>query len=226
MMNNSEKDNSRRKFIGQMVAGTAIGISSFSVPFAARGAGSAGSSENADEWFKKAKGTHRIIYDATEPHEGLPIIWSWVFYLTNNNTGTPDTDMTAMLVLRHNAIPFAMEDRLWQKYKFGEMFKVTDNTTKAPAIRNPYYIPGEGDFPFPGIDGIKRLQERGVMVCVCDMALTVYSQMAAMSAGLNPEDVKKDWVSGVLKHIQIVPSGVWAVGRAQEHGFAYCYAGG
>jgi intracellular sulfur oxidation DsrE/DsrF family protein len=58
------------------------------------------------------------------------------------------------------------------------------------------------------------------------MALTVYSQMAAKSAGLNPEDVKKDWVSGVLKHIQIVPSGVWAVGRAQEHGFAYCYAGG
>jgi intracellular sulfur oxidation DsrE/DsrF family protein len=50
--------------------------------------------------------------------------------------------------------------------------------------------------------------------------------MAAKSAGLNPEDVKKDWVSGVLKHIQIVPSGVWAVGRAQEHGFAYCYAGG
>ena len=64
------------------------------------------------------------------------------------------------------------------------------------------------------------------MFCICDMALTVYSQMAAQPRGLNPEEVKKDWVSGLLPGVQVVPSGVWAIGRAQEHGFAYCYAGG
>lgn len=226
IMKQTEKDNSRRKFIGQVFAGTAVGLSTFSVPFVSKGAISGGDNGDADSWFKNAKGKHRIIYDATEPHDGFAVIWSWVFYLTNNNTGTPDNDMTAMVVLRHNAIPLAMEDRLWEKYKFGEMFKVTDSTTKAPAIRNPYYVPGEGDFPVPGIDGIKRLQERGAMFCVCDMALTVYSQFAAKAAGLDPVETKKDWVSGIHPGIQIVPSGVWAVGRAQENGFAYCYAGG
>lgn len=224
-MRNVEKENSRRKFIGKVVAGTAVGLTGFSLPFASGGAVPAVANGDADAWFKNAKGRHRIVYDAPEPNGGWAIIWSWIFYLTNNSTQTPDSDMTGMVVLRHNAIPFAMEDRLWKKYKLGEMFKITDNTTKAPAVRNPYYIPGEGDFPLPGIDGIKRLQERGAMFCVCDMALTVYSQFAAQASGLNPAEVKKDWVSGIHKDIQIVPSGVWAIGRAQEHKFAYCFAG-
>jgi intracellular sulfur oxidation DsrE/DsrF family protein len=127
---------------------------------------------------------------------------------------------------RHNAIPFAMEDRLWKKYNFGEVFKVTDNTTKKPAIRNPFYQPGEGDFPFPTIEGIQKMQARGAMFCVCNMALKVYSGVVAKASNLNPTEVYEDWKSGVHKDIQIVPSGVWAVGRAQENGFGYCYAGG
>ena len=220
-------NNSRRTFIGKLAAGTAAGLTAMTAPLGMQGAiPNLSVTENADDWFKQAKGKHRIIYDATEPHQGLPIIWSWVFYHTNNKTGTPDHDMTAMVVLRHNAIPFAMEDRLWEKYKLGEVFKVTDNNTQKPAVRNPYYIPKDGDFPLPGIDGIKALQARGAMFCVCDMALSVYSGFVAKQAGLNAEEVKKDWVSGIHKDIQIVPSGVWAVGRAQENKFAYCYAGG
>lgn len=222
-MNKTMKENPRRRFIGQVLAGTAAGITTLSAPF---GAKAIPAREDADEWFNLAKGKHRIVYDATEPHEGMPIIWAWVYYLTNNNTGTPDNDMTAMVILRHNAIPFAMKDDLWKKYKFGEMFKIKDNTTGQPAVRNPFYTPGEGDFPFPEIQGIQTLQSRGAMFCVCNMAIKVYSQLAARAAGLDAEEVRQDWVNGVHKDIQIVPSGVWAVGRAQEHGFAYCYAGG
>ena len=180
----------------------------------------------SEEWFEKIKGTHRVVYDAPEPHMGLPFIWAWAFYLTNNQTGTPDEDMTAMVVLRHNAIPFAMKDELWEKYKFGETFKINDNTTNSASLRNPYYIPKEGDYPIPGIDGIKAMQERGVMFCVCDLALTVYSGMTATAMELSPEEVKEDWKSGVLPDIQVVPSGVWALGRAQENGCGYIYAGG
>jgi intracellular sulfur oxidation DsrE/DsrF family protein len=64
------------------------------------------------------------------------------------------------------------------------------------------------------------------MFCVCDMALTVYSGMFAPNMNMKPEDVKKDWMSGLLPGIQSVPSGVWAISRAQEKGCAYCYAGG
>lgn len=216
---------SRRSFVGKL-AGAAAGLGSLSlIQNQARGESSK-LIHDAEDWFKKAKGSHRIVYDASEPHHGFAIIWSWVFYVTNNETGITDSDMTSMVVLRHNAIPFALKDELWKTYKLGEVFKITDNLTQKPATRNPYYMPEAGDFPNPAIEGIEKLQSRGAMFCVCNMALKVYSGMVAKQMGLDPQIVYNDWVGGVLKDIQIVPSGVWAIGRAQENKFAYCYAGG
>lgn len=229
-MNNSLQSKSRRRFVAKLATGAAAGFTSFyafqNQVIGATEKRNVKTSADAENWFKKAKGSHRIVYDASEPHGGMPIIWSWVFYLTNNETGVTDNDMTAMVVLRHNAIPFALEDRLWKKYNLGELFNITDNNTKKPAIRNPYYTPQPGDFPAPGIEGIQKMQSRGAMFCVCNMALKVYSGMAASAANLNAEEVYQDWLSGVLSDIQIVPSGVWAIARAQQHKFAYCYAGG
>ena len=33
---------------------------------------------DVEDWFKKIKGNHRIVYDAPSIHEGFPIIWSWM----------------------------------------------------------------------------------------------------------------------------------------------------
>jgi intracellular sulfur oxidation DsrE/DsrF family protein len=76
------------------------------------------------------------------------------------------------------------------------------------------------------IEGIQKMQSRGAMFCVCNMALKVYSGMLAQKANLDPQAVFQDWSNGVLPDIQVVPSGVWAIARAQQHKFAYCYAGG
>ena len=179
------------------------------------------------DWLKKGlKGEHRIAYDGPEPHDAFPIIWTWAYYMTNNQTGVQDSNMTGLCVLRHNAIPFAMKDEVWAKYKFGEIFGINDNTTQKPALRNPYYTPKEGDFPLPVIDGIQKMQERGAMFCVCDLALTFYSGVMAQSMNMKPEDVKAEWDAAILPGIQAVPSGVWALGRAQEMGCGYIYAGG
>lgn len=220
--------NSRRTFLGALALGSvASGFSALTgkaeiMPMDFDGR----SIHEADEWFKGIKGTHRIVYDGSTPHNGFPIIWNWAFYMTNNQTGSPDNDITGMTVLRHSAIPFALEDRIWGKYPIGEVFEINDNATKMPAKRNPYFEPKTGDFPLPQIEGIKRLQERGAMFCVCDLALHVYSGMVAKEMEMDPEVVYKDWISGVFPGIQLVPSGVWALGRAQEHGCGYVFAGG
>lgn len=223
----STQDVSRRKFISSLAlaTGATAGLSAFSNPLMASPPIDPKVYKDADAWFKNIKGSHRVVYDAPQPHEGYSFIWSWVYYLTNNQTGTPDEDMTAVVVLRHDAIPFALEDKIWKKYKLGEAFKITDNTTGAPAERNPYYIPKEGDYPAPGIDGIKALQDRGAMFCVCNMALSVYSDIIAKNMGLDPKKANQEWVESVLPGIQIVPSGVWALGRAQENGCSYIFAG-
>jgi intracellular sulfur oxidation DsrE/DsrF family protein len=225
--------NSRRSFIGSIALGAAAGsltlLSSCKDEAGSETDASAAPEpeklHEADEWFKGIKGKHRIVYDGSTPHDGFAIAWNWAFYLTNNQTGTPDEDMTAVSVLRHNAIPFALEDRLWEKYKLGEFFGINGNVTKEPLLRNPYYEPQEGDFILPPIEGIKRLQERGAMFCVCDLALNVYSGFIAQGMDLEAADIYKDFISGVHPGIQIVPSGVWALGRAQELGCGYIFAG-
>lgn len=220
--------NTRRDFINTLLlTGAAGGMSSLISPSMAIGGPSQqpSSMSEAEEWFKKIKGEHRVVYDGSTPHDGFPIIWNWAFYLSNNQTGSTDSDITAMTVLRHSAIPFALKTELWEKYQLGEFVGVNDNQTKKPALRNPYYEPKEGDFPVPMIQGIKDLQARGALFCVCDLALNVYSGMKATQMGADPATVYAEWKAGVLPEIQIVPSGVWALERAQKNGCAYIFAG-
>lgn len=219
---------SRRQFLSSLATGAAVtGLGVMPKILQATTPINTALVGDAEAWLKKGvKGKHRIAYDGPEPHDAFPIIWTWAFYLTNNQTGVKDDDMTGVCVLRHNAIPFAMKDELWAKYKFGEMFNITDNTTQKPAERNPYYEPKEGDFPMPMIQGIKDMQGRGALFCVCDLAITVYSGFAAQAMGLDAAAVKEEWVAGLLPDVQAVPSGVWALGRAQELGCGYIYAGG
>ncbi|OUR90811.1 Tat (twin-arginine translocation) pathway signal sequence containing protein [Flavobacteriales bacterium 34_180_T64] len=226
-MKTTTESNSRRKFLGALALGaTASTIAVLTNPiYATTEAFEAKKMEEVDDWFKNIKGKHRIVYDGSTPHDGFPVTWNWAYYLSNNGTGTSDDNMTAMTVLRHKAIPLAFENRIWEKYPIGEVFGINDNATGQPSKRNPYYEPQDGDFPLPAIEGIKRMIERGALFCVCDLATKVYSNAVAAKMNLDPKEVYDDWVNGVLPNIQLVPSGVWALGRAQENGCGYIFAG-
>lgn len=223
----TDNSNSRRQFLGALALGaTASTLSVLTNPIYANvpKLDSTKMSE-AESWFDNIKGKHRIVYDGSTPHAGFPVTWNWAFYLSNNGTGTPDEELTAMSVFRHKAIPLALSTRIWEKYPIGEVFEINDNSTGKPSLRNPFYEPQPGDFPLPPIQGIKDMQARGAMFCVCDLATQVYSNAVAEKMGLDPKEVYEDWISGVLPGVQVVPSGVWALGRAQEHGCGYIYAG-
>ncbi len=223
---------SRRDFLSKAAFGaTSLGLAMLAGPMQMQAglAEHAGLAEEADAWFKKITGKHRLVVDATQPHGIFPFAWPKVFLLTNAATGTPEKDCSVVVVLRHDAIPYAMDHALWSKYKFGDVFKAEDPATHAASLRNPFWQPKPDDFTVPGVGpveiGIDQLQKSGVMFCVCNMAITVYSAAVATSMGLDPAAVKAEWVAGVLPGIQVVPSGVWAVGRAQEKGCGYCFAG-
>ena len=224
----------RREFLGSLAAGAAtLGLAAMALPVNLAAAPIPGDEDNdiseADAWFNKLKGKHRIVFDATRPHEVMPFAWPRVFLMTNAATGSPAQDCSVVVVLRHDAIPYAFQDNLWTKYKFGEMFKADDPATKTAAVRNPFWLTKPGDFVLPAFGevkiGIKDLQADGVMFCVCDAAVSLYSAVAAKKMNMDAAAVKKEWMDGIIPGIQPVPSGVWAVGRAQEHQCTYCFAG-
>jgi intracellular sulfur oxidation DsrE/DsrF family protein len=230
MENNSQNNsNPRRQFLGKIATGVAaIGLSSIA-PISAYAENVATPLEDVEEWFKKIKGKHRIVFDATQPNGVFPFAWPKVFLLTNAKTGTPEKDCSVVVVLRHSAIGYAMQDNIWAKYGIGELFQAEDPKTGKASTRNPFWKPKPGDFKLPAVGevqiGINELQDSGVMFCVCDMALTVYSGAVADKMKMDPAEIKKEWVAALLPGIQVVPSGVWAVNRAQERGCSYCFAG-
>jgi len=211
----------RRGFIGRVAATVAAAGLSSALPssLGAETVSDFGSLDAAlDAWFGRIKGKHRMIFDAPEPNNGLVAIWPRVYLNTMQATWPGET--TAVVILRHDGLALALGDPVWAKYGIGEMFNIKDGD--APAKRNPYAtITG---LPIAGL-GISELLKSGVLVGACDVALTIYSAGAAKKMGLDPDAVKKEWIAGLLPGVQVVPSGVLGVARAQELGCAYCFAG-
>ena len=227
-----EKNNlhSRRKFIGAITTGAVVAGLSF-IPESIQ---AKINSENLDfkledlakgEKLDKAlkelgKKAHPVAYDISQAN-AWGLIWSNIYYLTNDETGTPAEELGVLNVLRHHGFFFGLDDATINKYKLGEFFGHNDPITNAPTVRNPYYEPEDGVFPLPGLAGIKGLQEKGTLFCICDMARKVYAQFVGEKMGVAKEEVYEDFVAGTLPGIEAAPSGVWVLGRLTEYNISY-----
>ena len=214
----------RRGFLGTLAATAAAGLASLT-PLRLEAQPRRGSTSGVDAafetWLNRITGKHKMVFDAPEVNSGMPVIWPRVWLNGNNeNYATKDADNSAVVIMRHSAIPMAMRDEVWVKYKLGEAFNIKDG--EAAATKNIFakVMP----LPLTGT-GVEALLASGVMFGVCNVALTVYSAMVAQKAGLDAAAVKADWVAALLPGMQVVPSGVLAVARTQEKGCAYCFAG-
>jgi intracellular sulfur oxidation DsrE/DsrF family protein len=216
----------RRGFLGTVAAAAAAGLASLT-PLALeaqpRRVSVPGTSPDPafEAWLNRITGKHKMVFDAPEVNSGMPVVWPRVWLNGNNdNYGTTDAENSGVVILRHAAIPLAMVDALWAKYKLGEAFSLKDG--EMPATRNIFAKPMP--LPLPGT-GVEQLLAKGVMFGVCNVALTIYSGAVAQKMGLDPAAVKADWVAGLIPGCQVVPSGVLAVARTQEKGCGYCFAG-
>lgn len=224
----------RRDFLGMLATGAAAaGIGTLARPASGLAANGLTASlplpqsdaaAGFEAWLGKIRGKHKQVYDATRVNSAFPLAWARVFMMTNEMVGVPASECQSIVILRHDAIPMALDTPLWEKYGFGEIFEVENPESKKPQTKNIYYSAPAGTFPLPGMT-IEELLKDGALFGVCDMALTVYSSMTAKKMNMEPAAVKKDWVAGVLPGIAVIPSGVLALNRAQEMGCSYVYAG-
>jgi intracellular sulfur oxidation DsrE/DsrF family protein len=230
LTSDADSKTDRREFIGSLASGAAaIGMATLASSVPLMAAAPMLQDSDLEAWFAQIKGKHKMVFDAPQPHGIFPFAWPRVFLMSNAMTGTTEKECSVVVVLRHDAICYAFEDRVWPKYKFGELFNANDPATKAPSLRNPFASPKPGEYKVPGFGpipiGVNELQASGVMFCVCKMAIGKTSAVLAQTAGTTAEEVQKDLMSALLPGIQPVPSGVWALGRAQERGCGYVFAG-
>jgi hypothetical protein len=201
----------RRGFFG-VAALSALGLFGLATAARAQPAPSDG-----PDWPGTLKGRHRQLFDIYGINDGFPLGFA-------NNFLAPNQSATAVMIFRHQGLPYALGSAIWEKYKVGEFFRITDPETKAPAVKNPYFQPKPGVLANADV-ALDRLLAKGTVMGACGVALRGQSRRLAGNASVTPEDAFKEWAANLIPGVTIIPSGTWGVNRAQEAGCTYCAGG-
>jgi intracellular sulfur oxidation DsrE/DsrF family protein len=209
----------RRSFLARLAAaGSALaGVAALPSTSAAQSSAPRGKGPThpADAWLDDLTGQHKNIYDCTTVENG-PTGWTFARNFLTANTGPiyqlKDSDVNAIVCVRHLASVYGFNDAMWGKYKLGESQKVNDGGV--PATRNPH------------ANVATELAKRGVIVAVCGMATSRIARSVAADAGMSAADVEADLKANlVTSSARVVAAGVIVTNRAQEKGFTYTYVG-
>jgi intracellular sulfur oxidation DsrE/DsrF family protein len=203
----------RRNFFGRIAAMSALGL----FGFASATARAQPAPSDGPDWPGTLKGRHRQVFDVYDINEGFPLGFA-------NNFLTPNESATAVMIFRHKGLPYAIGSAMWEKYKIGETFKIIDPETKAPAVKNPYFQPKPGALANSEA-ALDRLLAKGTVMGACGVALRGQSRRLAANAGVTAEEALQEWTANLIPGVTVVPSGTWAVNRAQEAGCTYCAGG-
>jgi intracellular sulfur oxidation DsrE/DsrF family protein len=156
-----------------------------------------------------------MIFDCTSVENG-GTGWTFARNFLTANTGPiyqlKDSDINAIVCVRHSSSVYGFNDAMWAKYKLGESQKVNDGAS--PATKNPH------------ANVANDLAKRGVIVAVCGMATTRIARTVAGDARMTATDVEADLRANlVTSTARVVAAGVIVTNRAQEKGFTYTYVG-
>jgi len=141
--------------------------------------------------------------------------------------GLTDADLTAVLVIRHSAVPMVMGDELWSDGHFGTQEKLKDPVTGESTKRNPFInIPAGATHALTWPDGaLDTLMKRGVIVLACGLALDNFSAQIATRRKIPRQDARALVTQHTLPGVIRMPSGIFATCRAQAAGCGFMYAG-
>ncbi len=217
----------RRDFLVQaslLAAGTMVAGS-----LEAQGAPAAQAQGSYDmSWTDRITGKHRMAFDAPEVKDGVALHQARSF-LSGYATvyGLKDADLSAVLIIRHAAVPMVLGHELWADGAFGEKEKLKDPATGEPAKRNPFIeVPQGASNAYTWPDGaLDNLMARGVVVLACDLALNNVAGQVAQRRGIPRQDARQLISQHLLKGVYRMPSGIFATCHAQALGCGLMYAG-
>jgi intracellular sulfur oxidation DsrE/DsrF family protein len=173
-------------------------------------------------WLERLESaTYRAVIDANTLEEGYAADLAGGLIDTYRDVhGTSDDQVRIVIVARRAGTPLVLGDVVWEKYPLGEDTKMNDRDG-APYRRNPFYRPRPGASPESAPNKLESLQKRGVILLVCNVALNNWVRGLAERTKRDVADVKKEVFANLVPGTTVMPSGVFALMRAQNAGCAY-----
>jgi len=218
----------RRSFLSRLGSGfAAVGAALGAGTATARAQGSSSGGwqparHSEDEWLDKIPGSHRMFLDAVSARgvgEALHFA-SNIFTTSKTGYGLENSEVAIVVCLRHGATAFAFNDAIWSKYGASMSSQPTDPKTTGVPTRNPYNsAESRRDETF---DALIKL---GVHFAVCDKSTQGLAGSVARKTEGKSDAVYKEMLANAIGNSHMVPSGIVAVGHAQERQYAYAYCG-
>ena len=178
-------------------------------------------------WTTRVTGKHRMCFDAPEISDGVCLHQARSFLTGYAETlKLTDADLTAVLVIRHAAIPLVLDDALWADGAFAEKDELKDPESGKPARRNPFIrIPAGARHTSAWPDGaLDTLMSRGVIVLACDLALRNVTGQIARRRDIPRQDAAELVAQHLLPGVYRMPSGIFATSHAQSLGCGVLHA--
>ncbi|MBX3133561.1 MAG: hypothetical protein KF689_09285 [Gemmatimonadaceae bacterium] len=172
-------------------------------------------------WTERVTGRHKMAFDAHEVSEGVCLHQARSFLQGYKDVyGLSDRDVSAVLIIRHSAVPMVMTDALWADGMLAEETKLKDPVTGEPTKRNPFInVPAGAQHALTWPDGaLDTLISRGVVVLACDLALRNYAGRFARARSIPRQDAVQLVNDNLIPGIYKMPTGVFATCHAQQLG--------
>lgn len=229
----------RRSFLTRVGAGTAAfgaALAGFAPPADAGGLVGAPADgwqparHAEDDWFDASGAVkHKFFLDSTTADAlGRALLFTNNYFTANKAAyGLADADVSVVLCVRHESTPFAFSDAMWAKYgaALAQRIAFTDPKTKEAPVVNVYQATGYGPALRSNGVTLDSLTKRGMRLAVCQMSTRANANAIVQKFGGNIDEVFKELTEHLVPGSHLVPAGIVAVNRAQEHGYSFAYIG-
>lgn len=182
-----------------------------------------------DSWVRRITAPHRQVFDSPEIEEGVALHQARTWIQGYREVyDTTDADHNAVIVIRHAAVPMVMDDATWDRFELGKANELKDPASGEPARHNPFMNVQAGDkYSLVWLDGaLDTLMARGAIVVACNLALQrIVRLIRAANPSATREEAQAEMLAHVVPGVVVMPSGIFAVARAQEAGCHYIRSG-
>ncbi len=173
-------------------------------------------------WVDKlARAHYKVAFDSNVIDDGIALDHaSGILDQFHEVYGTPDSQVGVVVVLRQLGTRLGLNDAMWERYPID----THADSTKAPLRHNPYWAIRPDRSLEENSDRLERLTQRGVIVLVCAVATGNVARAVARETQKNPDEVFAEFKRNLIPGATLVPSGVFAMVRAQNAGCAFMRA--
>jgi intracellular sulfur oxidation DsrE/DsrF family protein len=216
----------KRSFIGKLWTGlTAIGAASLLTPAAQAQSTNKNwqpARHDLDDWYDQIPGKHRLVFDTVDPNGfASAMTYGNTFYRANDEGyGLKADDLAVIFIARARSTAFGYNDAIWARYgeTLSQRMNITDPRTKQPAKVN-IHLKGADDSG-EGVS-LETFIKRGLHFAVCRQATRGNATAIAKAINGNADSIFEELAANLIPNAHLVPAGIVAVNRAQEHGYSF-----